>query len=261
MRHILFHAGCPDGFGSALAAWKRFGIRDTMYHPVMYGDPTPEDVQEGDEVFMVDVTFGLAQTEQLAQKTTLQIIDHHKSAMAELGHLPYAMFDMDHSGSVLAWNWFHGTDAPVLLRHVEDRDLWNWKMDGSKQVCSGLDMKPMVFESWNEYLYDVSELIVAGKVVDEYKTTVCERIMAQIQWRELQGYRVPVLNTPVHMSELGHLMCREYPHAAFSASYYDDKDGLRRWSLRSIGDFDVSEIAKVYGGGGHRNAAGFRDKP
>jgi len=25
-----------------------------------------------------------------------------------------------------------------------------------------------------------------------------------------------------------------------------------------VGDFDVSEIAKQYGGGGHRNAAGFR---
>jgi nanoRNase/pAp phosphatase (c-di-AMP/oligoRNAs hydrolase) len=29
------------------------------------------------------------------------------------------------------------------------------------------------------------------------------------------------------------------------------------YSLRSIGDFDVSELAKRYGGGGHKNSAGF----
>ena len=28
-------------------------------------------------------------------------------------------------------------------------------------------------------------------------------------------------------------------------------------SLRSVGDYDVSAIAKTFGGGGHRNAAGF----
>jgi phosphoesterase RecJ-like protein len=30
--------------------------------------------------------------------------------------------------------------------------------------------------------------------------------------------------------------------------------------LRSIGDFDVSKIALEFGGGGHKNAAGFSGK-
>jgi nanoRNase/pAp phosphatase (c-di-AMP/oligoRNAs hydrolase) len=44
---------------------------------------------------------------------------------------------------------------------------------------------------------------------------------------------------------------------AFAACYWDTPEG-RVFSLRSIGDFDVSEIAKQYGGGGHKNASGFR---
>ena len=39
-------------------------------------------------------------------------------------------------------------------------------------------------------------------------------------------------------------------------------DGLKIWSLRSdrnLGDFDVSAVAKLRGGGGHRNAAGFME--
>jgi phosphoesterase RecJ-like protein len=33
-------------------------------------------------------------------------------------------------------------------------------------------------------------------------------------------------------------------------------DGSVFASLRSVGDFDVSKLAKEYGGGGHKNAAG-----
>jgi nanoRNase/pAp phosphatase (c-di-AMP/oligoRNAs hydrolase) len=47
--------------------------------------------------------------------------------------------------------------------------------------------------------------------------------------------------------------------APFAACYYD-KPGARVFSLRSRGDdgMDVSAIAAIYGGGGHRNAAGFQ---
>jgi uncharacterized protein len=36
---------------------------------------------------------------------------------------------------------------------------------------------------------------------------------------------------------------------------------MQQWGLGSMGDFDVSEIAKAYGGGGHKNAAGFQSFP
>jgi len=45
----------------------------------------------------------------------------------------------------------------------------------------------------------------------------------------------------------------------FGAAYFVRDDGKKVYSLRSVGDFDVSEVAKKYGGGGHRNAAGFQE--
>ncbi len=42
----------------------------------------------------------------------------------------------------------------------------------------------------------------------------------------------------------------------FAAVYVETSTDII-WSLRSRGDFDVSEIAKKFGGGGHKNAAGF----
>jgi len=43
----------------------------------------------------------------------------------------------------------------------------------------------------------------------------------------------------------------------FGATYYQDSNMQIHFSLRSIGDYDVSKIAKQFGGGGHRNAAGY----
>ena len=56
-------------------------------------------------------------------------------------------------------------------------------------------------------------------------------------------------------------MLKKYPEAPFVGSYFEDANGTRRWSLRSRPDFDVSEVAKKLGGGGHRQASGFREKP
>ena len=43
----------------------------------------------------------------------------------------------------------------------------------------------------------------------------------------------------------------------FGACYFEVEQNRFQYSLRSRGDFDVSEIAKKFGGGGHKNAAGF----
>lgn len=69
------------------------------------------------------------------------------------------------------------------------------------------------------------------------------------------GYNVPVSNLPYAMSsDAGHIMGKGEP---FAACYTDTEKG-RVFSLRSSPEgVDVSEIAKQYGGGGHKHAAGF----
>ena len=74
----------------------------------------------------------------------------------------------------------------------------------------------------------------------------------------INGYAVPTVNSPILQSELGNYLCKDHPFAAF---YHIDKDLGEVWSLRSdkndLGAVDVSEIAKSFGGGVHKNAAGF----
>ena len=67
---------------------------------------------------------------------------------------------------------------------------------------------------------------------------------------------VLVVNASHWMSEIG---ARLSPDCDFAMIwYYDHEDRINKVSLRSFHDHvDVSEIAKQFGGGGHKKAAGF----
>ena len=77
--------------------------------------------------------------------------------------------------------------------------------------------------------------------------------------RNVGGYLVPVVNATCYTSEIGNHLNLVYPDSPFAACYFDRADGNRQWSLRSRGEFDVSEVAQKFGGGGHRNSAGYTE--
>lgn len=70
---------------------------------------------------------------------------------------------------------------------------------------------------------------------------------------------VPVAHAPyAFASDLAHEMLKSHPDAPFAAVVVDAYGG-RTYSLRSEDSReDVAEVARSFGGGGHRNAAGFR---
>ena len=64
-------------------------------------------------------------------------------------------------------------------------------------------------------------------------------------------------NCPFHLqSDVGHELANQ--SGTFGLLWCIDKDNRCKCSLRSNGEYDVSAIAKAFGGGGHRNAAGFQ---
>ena len=69
--------------------------------------------------------------------------------------------------------------------------------------------------------------------------------------------KVLVVNSSHWMSEIG---ARLAPDCDFAVIwYYDHQDKINKVSLRAFHDtLDVSEIAKQFGGGGHKKAAGFQ---
>jgi len=98
-----------------------------------------------------------------------------------------------------------------------------------------------------------------GAIERKHFKDLAELLKVTTRRMKIAGHDVPVANLPYTMSsDAGHQLAQG---EKFAACYWDTPDG-RVFSLRSSDDgLDVSEIAKLFGGGGHRNAAGFKLAP
>ena len=254
---VIYHANCTDGFGAAYAAWKLLGDR-AEYHAAKHGEPPPEVT--GKNVVVLDFSYDNATTKQLMKAAKgFLIIDHHKSAMVELHDVSCTRFDMNHSGAMLAWNFFHpGKEAPRMVKFIEDRDLWKWQIPYSKEFSAAFDMVPYDFEEFDKYLDDsaVDSAQERGAYILAYSKTVISKIAKQAVSRKMGDKDVLVVNSSHWMSEIGAALSPKCDFAVIW--YYDHETRQVKVSLRAHHeDSDVSEIAKRYGGGGHRKAAGF----
>jgi nanoRNase/pAp phosphatase (c-di-AMP/oligoRNAs hydrolase) len=70
----------------------------------------------------------------------------------------------------------------------------------------------------------------------------------------VNGHSAAFVNTTCHWSEVGHYLLNMFD-TDIALSYYIDKNNKAKLSLRSK-RIDVSEVAKTFGGGGHKAAAG-----
>ena len=255
---VIYHANCTDGFGAAYSAWKLLGNR-TEYYACKHGTPPPD--VKGKNVVVLDFSFNNATTKKMIEESnSLLVIDHHKSAMVELHDISNTHFDMTKSGAMLAWEWFHpGKEPPKFIKYIQDRDLWKWELDYSKEFSAAFDMVPFEFEEFEKFEDDsvFDDAVKRGSYILAYSKTVIKKVCEKAVARKYKGMKVIVVNSSHWMSEIG---ARLAPDCDFAVIwYYDHEDRINKVSLRAFHDtVDVSEIAKRFGGGGHKKAAGFQ---
>ncbi|WP_455887092.1 phosphohydrolase [Pseudomonas rustica] len=289
----IYHGNCADGFGGAWVVRKALG--DQVEFVAGVHGQEPPDVTDKD-VIIVDFSYKYDVLARISWKArSIIILDHHKSAAEDLAKFPpfhagvrldgqhadgstalgwesahnfmssqnspaiACCFDMNRSGAMLAWDhFFPGQEPPMLLRHIEDRDLWLFKLNGTREIQANLFSYPYDFEVWDTLMAtDVQSLRSDGAAIErKHQKDVAELVAVTKRRLVIGGHDVPVASLPYTLtSDAGHLMAQGEP---FAACYWDTPDG-RVFSLRSTDEgMDVSEIAKQYGGGGHRNASGFR---
>ncbi len=259
---IIYHGRCPDGFGGAYAAWKKYG--DTAeYIPAQYGKPSPEHM-DGRQLFFVDFCYGKEQMDQLASvASSLTVLDHHEGVRDVATTFP-GVFDSDRSGATIAWNYFHpDTPIPKLVAHLEDYDLFRFALLDTKAVNAYLSLEPYDFERWDEIarmLEDSSartEILERGRIYAEHSDKLIEHLAANADLVEFEGYTVYFTGTGVQAFTdfVGNLLARKHPPFALVAR--PSANGLSV-SMRGDGSVDVAEIARRFGGNGHPSAAAFR---
>ena len=72
--------------------------------------------------------------------------------MEDLHDIPNTLFDMNHSGARLSWDFFHpGKLPPKFINYIEDRDLWKWELPSSKEFSAAFVMVPFKFEEYEKF--------------------------------------------------------------------------------------------------------------
>lgn len=278
----IYHGNCADGFGAACAV--KLALGDSVeFFPGVYQN-NPPDVR-GKKVVIVDFSYRREVLEKMAETAvSILVLDHHKTAQEDLAGFPeppadlevlrgwlpesgiYARFSMEKSGAVLAWEHFHAVDAPALINHIQDRDLWKFELPGTREIQAALFSYPYDFEVWTDLILggNVERLRADGEAIErKHHKDVAELTRVVTRMMLIGGEVVPVANLPYTLtSDAGHLLCGDpslqSPCYPFAGCYWDTPQG-RVFSLRSREDgADVGAIAKFYGGGGHKHASGFR---
>lgn len=265
----IYHANCADGFAAAWVVWDYFN-GEVDLHPASYGEAPPDC--EDRNVIMVDFSYKRPVLGVIAQQAnSLLVIDHHKTAAEDLTDFDVGdtriVFDMDKSGAMLTWEWYHSGRLrlpPLLLQHIQDRDLWRFEIAGSREVHLGLMAEPMTMSRWHALMCGGSHardrLADAGRSIKAHQDRcIADAIRDGRHMLVIGGVEVPAITGPYQWSsEAGNILAVDRP---FAACYGRSANGEWVFSLRSEeAGMDVSMIAAQYGGGGHPHAAGFRVK-
>jgi oligoribonuclease NrnB/cAMP/cGMP phosphodiesterase (DHH superfamily) len=260
----IYHGNCLDGFGAAWAVHHALGD-DVKFFKGTH-QQSPPDV-DGLNVLLVDFSYKKDVLEEMLKTAaSITILDHHITAQDELSGLLASgrikgLFDLKKSGAMLAWQWFNpGQKAPDLIAYIQDRDLWSFDLADSREINSALSSYAFDFEVWDRLMSADKQMIDVlrreGKAIErKQQKDIQSLIDSGVRRMLIGGYDVPVLNAPAsYVSDAGHILSVGEP---FAACYWDHASG-RSFSLRSSAEgADVAEVSKKYGGGGHRNAAGF----
>lgn len=266
MIYVLYHND-KDGQGAAYCAWKKFGDKAT-YIPVQHGEERPY-LEPGSEVYIVDFSYPRKTLEHICEHMKkVVLLDHHKTAQADLEGFEHPnadiTFNMGMSGAMMSWFHFIGNETgafpPKIIEHIQDRDMWLFKMNGTAEVHEFLCSFPYSHTMWDYFInhMPIEMIYREGLVICRAKDRIVSNLVKNANVRRFADFDCPVVNTPVYGSEVGNELLNQLSEHAF-AMVWSVRNGKYHYSLmsRQGEDFDVSILAKQYGGGGHKNAAGF----
>ena len=138
----IYHGNCADGFTSA---WIVNKIHPDADFVAGVYQTTPPDVT-GKVVYMVDFSYKLPVMEELATKALKIIhIDHHATAIEDLKDFnptnieKVYSYENTESGAMLCWRYFFpDVEVPSFVKHIDDRDRWQFKLPGTREIQANL---------------------------------------------------------------------------------------------------------------------------
>jgi len=242
---------------------------------INYGQPFPwGDIEEGETVYMVD--FGLqpfSDMEELNNVCELHWIDHHKTAINDAFSVGFLagggqLVEEGKAGCELTWEYLHPeSPMPRTVFLLGRYDVWDHAADFDVLPFQyGMrnfeDTTPDNIQFWNSAIFFNTDSVAnTGRVILDYEAKqnakFCNAYAFETEFNGMigvcanRGFTNSKVFDSVYNPVKHHLMITfvrlKPPAGKWTVSIYSTR-----------GDVDCGAIAKTFGGGGHKGAAGFQ---
>lgn len=257
---IIYHRGCSDGLCAAAVASIFTGDKNFIAcnagqtHELELPLNTTDTVES---IWLVDLSARLdtiQKWEALGYRVVM--MDHHELSEGVVVR-EGDVHDKTRSGARIVYDYFK--HLPVeeqpserVIDYVQDRDLWQWKLPNSKAVNAYLGTVDPTPEAWIDLLCTtvlIGELAHTGnallKLIDQHVQKCASKV--------IKVGKVGIVYCTSFVSEVGDRLLKDNEDIDIAAMIMQESV-----SLRSRPGTDVSSICRQFGGGGHKQAAGFK---
>lgn len=272
----IYHRKDLDGYCSGAIVKRKFP--DCQLVGYDYGDdwPLTDEQMKNQDLIMIDVSVPISKMVSIAVNTHhLTWIDHHISAINEFNEFLYyslalqtkvtAVLKVGVAACELAWEYFFPTlPMPAAVKLLGEYDTWrnenkeHWDrlimpfQYGMRLNCNS----PETFlEDLLEDVVDIEYIANEGRTVLRYQQQQDKRACSIAFPVDFEGYRAICLNAGGGNSQMFDTVYDEEKYDLMILFVYTGRHW--KFSLYTTKDIDCSAIAKRYGGGGHKKAAGF----
>ncbi|WP_226666628.1 DHH family phosphoesterase [Metabacillus litoralis] len=290
MQFLLLTHNDLDGVSCGILAKYAFGQNvDVRYNSVNSLDyqvehflsEHNENIPKELQLFITDLSVNkeneLGLNEFAKKGGKIQLIDHHKTAL-HFNEYNWGSVQVEESEGKLAsaTSLFYTylvskglIEAKEILNQyvemVRQYDTWEWERNENTRAKRLNDLlylqsieefeESMLSRLYNQEEFSFSDFEEKLLDVEEDKTErYIRRKKREIIQAKVGKACIGVVYAELYHSELGNALGKEYRHLDCIAIL---NMGNRKISFRTIhDDFDVSELAAKYGGGGHAKAAG-----
>jgi hypothetical protein len=284
---VIYHKSDFDGIFCREIA-KHFLGEKAEYIGWDYGEPEP-DVDMIADVIMLDISV-----DGLMKHPRLVWIDHHKSAIEKYG--PKIGYQIDGVAACrLAWQWFSQdhTDfivqcnglplkqefidrkvkEPLAVRLAGEYDIWDKRDPNAELFQHGLRSQELSENMWDLLLVNaepevdgktdvgtvaVQALLENGRCLQYAKAHENESIIKSSGFDlDFEGLKFLACNAARYNSFLFTAGIKPGHDALLGFNFDGKKWRFSMYHAPGKEHLDLSEIAKIYGGGGHKGACGF----
>lgn len=282
MNFVVFYHNDLDGKCSASIVKK--SINNCKCYSVDYRNGIDLDkFNKGDTVIIVDFTPSVnKEFSDIVNKAGKVIwLDHHKVNIEKhnnFSDLDGIRSNTNPSACILTWKYFFPNSViPKAVIYTSDYDTWTHEYSDSRYFETGMNSVDCNPESdiWKRLLncdngfsdigfsdFDstdnslINEIINRGKIISDYNNIFSKQYLEDYCYIvNFDGYKSIVCNmahfgsdffNSINQDEYDLMIMYVYDGNQYSYSLYSTKN-----------DVNCAEIAKQYGGGGHKGAAGF----